>query len=351
MGLIGKLTLSMVTGNDLVLGSPQDFMGSPARWMQWMSDYGGTGTAGPNFSYALAARALKRMSDLDLSPWRVALNGAEAVDPDTFNAFADAAAPHGFRREALFPAFGMAEVAIAGAFPEPGRGMIVDAVDRTVLETERYAAPVADPEADGVRKLARLGKAIPGLEMRICDPATGQVLKEREVGELEFFGTSVMPGYYGRPDATEEAFHDGWFRTGDLGYLVPSGADGEDRELVLCGRIKDVIIVGGRNVFPEDVERAVQDIEGVRPGNVIAFSVAGRKSKESLVVVAETKATDDTAVHERVRDAVARRVREAVGLPPKVILVSAGSLPKTSSGKLQRSLCKERYTANELALL
>jgi fatty-acyl-CoA synthase len=343
MGLIGIFTLPMVYGADLVLGSPQDFMGSPARWMEWMSEFGGTATAGPNFSYALATRALRRAENLDLSKWRIALNGAEPVDPDTMDAFVEAAGKHGFNPGACFPAFGMAEVAIAGTFPPPGRGVVMDAVDRTILETERYAAPVADPEADGVRKLALLGKPIPGLEMRICDPETGRELTEREVGELELRGTSVTPGYYRRPEATAATFHDGWLRTGDLAYVV-------DGELVVCGRIKDVIIVGGRNVFPEDVERAVQDIEGVRAGNVIAFGVPGR-GKESLVVVAEAKVTDESDEHrERLRDAVSRRVRQAVGLPPKVILVSPGSLPKTSSGKLQRSLCKQRYTAGELIL-
>jgi fatty-acyl-CoA synthase len=162
---------------------------------------------------------------------------------------------------------------------------------------------------------------------------------EREVGELEIRGTSVTPGYYKHPEATAAAFHDGWLRTGDLGYLV-------DAELVICGRIKDVIIVGGRNVFPEDVERAVAEVEGVRAGNVIAFGISGRKGKEAIVVVAETKDADAT---DTVRAAVSVRVREAVGLPAEeVVLVSPGTLPKTSSGKLQRSLCRTRYLDEEL---
>src|SRR5439155_704298 len=132
----------------------------------------------------------------------------------------------------------------------------------------------------------------------ICDPVTGEEMKEREVGELEIRGTSVTPGYYKHPAATAAAFHDGWFRTGDLGYLV-------DGELVVCGRIKDVIIVGGRNVFPEDVERAVASVEGVRAGNIIAFGVEGRRGREGVVVVAETKVDDGAPV----RDQVSRRVR------------------------------------------
>ena len=341
MGLIGLLSLSMYSGTDLVLGAPQDFMAAPAKWMQWISDFGGTATAGPNFSYALAARALRRMEGLDLSKWRVALNGAEPVDPETVETFCAEAARHGFRAGAAFPAFGMAEVAIGGSFPPPMRGLVVDTVDKKILETERYAAPV-DPGTEGGRSLARLGKPIPGLEMRICDPSTGEVMSEREVGELEIRGTSVTPGYYKHPEATAATFHDGWLKTGDLAYLV-------EGELVICGRIKDVIIVGGRNVFPEDVERAVADVDGVRPGNVIAFAVEGHRGKEAFVVVAETKAIEEA---DSVRAAVSVRVREAIGLPAEeIVLVSPGTLPKTSSGKLQRSLCRTKYLEAELSLV
>jgi fatty-acyl-CoA synthase len=330
MGLIGCLTLPMITGTDLVLGAPQDFMGAPARWMQWISDFGGTATAGPNFAYALAARALRRMEGLDLSRWRIALNGAEPVDPSTMRDFCEAAAPFGFRPEAAFPAFGMAEVAIAGTFPPPGRGMVVDLIDDTT----------AGPGLGTARTFVRLGHAVPGLEMRVTDPEDGRVLGEREVGELQLRGTSVTPGYYKHPEATAAAFtSDGWFRTGDLAYIV-------DGELVVCGRIKDVIIVGGRNVFPEDVERAVASVEGVRAGNVIAFGVEGRKGREALVVVAETKTAE---LADRVRQEVAVRVRDAIGLPPEeIVLVNPGTLPKTSSGKLQRSRCREKYLGAEL---
>jgi fatty-acyl-CoA synthase len=339
MGLIGLLTIPMITGVDLILAGPQDFMAAPARWAEWISHYHGTATAGPNFSYALAARALRRASGLDLSRWRIALNGAEPVDPVTVRAFCEAAGPHGFRPGAAFPAFGMAEVAIAGTFPEPGAGLRVDVVEQRRLETEHYAAPVLG--GPGARSLALLGRPVRGLEMRICDPLRGAELEEREVGELQVRGTSVTPGYYNHPRATAEAFADGWLKTGDLAYLL-------DGELVVCGRLKDVIIVGGRNVFPEDVERAAASVEGVRAGNVIAFGVEGRKGKEAVVVVAETKADDFRPV----REAVAVRVLEAVGVPAEeVVLVSPGSLPKTSSGKLQRSLCRERYLEAQLSLV
>jgi fatty-acyl-CoA synthase len=304
-----------------------------------MSDFGGTVTAGPNFSYALATRALRRMPPgaLDLSAWRIALNGAEPVDPATVDAFVEAAVPQGLDPRAVFAVFGMAEATLAVSFPPPFSGMATDDVDRDVLERERLAVPSSDPGR--MRRLARLGGAVAGLSLRIVDPVTGDEMAEREVGELEVRGNSVTPGYYRRLDVTEASFRDGWLRTGDLGYLA-------DGDLVVCGRIKDMIIVGGRNVFPEDVERAVGSVAGVRAGNVIAFGVERQSGREGIVVVAETRDSDVLTV----RAAVADRVRDAVGLPPEVVLVAPGTLPKTSSGKLQRSLCRLRYLEAELQL-
>lgn len=241
------------------------------------------------------------------------------------------------RADAVFPAFGMAEVCIGGTFPEPLSGLRTDSVDRRVLESERYAAP-ADPTAPNARRFALLGKPVPGLEIRVVDPATGARLREREVGELEIRGTSVTPGYYKNDDATAAAFHGDWLRTGDLAYLL-------NGELVLCGRIKDVIIIGGRNIFPEDVERAVADVEGIRAGNVIAFGVDGPKGKECMVVVAETKSEP----RDETRRVVHHRAMEVAGVPPHdVVLVSPGTLPKTSSGKLQRNLCRAQYLEDAL---
>ena len=335
MGLIGLLTIPMITGIDLVLGSPLDFMTAPARWVEWMSRYGGTATAGPNFAYALAARALSRSSRLDLAPWRIALNGAELVDPATVRAFVDAGVPHGLRPGAAFPAFGMAEVAIAGTLPEPGAGLRVDVVDRGALETERHARSARATAA--ARSLVLLGRPIAGLQIRICDPGSGEPLGERDVGELQISGSSLSAGYYKHPAATTAAFDAGWLRTGDLGYLV-------DGELVVCGRLKDVITVAGRNLFPEDVERAVAAVEGVRAGNVIAFSVERQAGNAPIVVVAETKESDRAAL----RGAVASQVLRSLGVAAEVVLVAPGSLPKTSSGKLQRSLCRSRYLGAEL---
>ena len=176
--------------------------------------------------------------------------------------------------------------------------------------------------------------------MKIVDPDTYADLADRHVGELLLRGTSVTPGYYKRPDATTAMFHDGWLCTGDLAYLT-------DGELVVCGRLKDVIIVGGRNVFPEDIERAVGDLDGVRAGNVIAFGVEGYKRKETVVVVAEVR----TEQPDEVRAAIHHRTLGVCGLPPRdVMLVRPGTLPKTSSGKLQRSACRDQYLSETLEL-
>ena len=343
MGLVGFLSIPMLKGVQLVQAAPQDFMAHPGSWMQWISDWKGTATAGPNFSWVLATRALKRMKDIDLSSLTLALSGAEPVDPVAVEAFVNEASRFGFRAGSVFPAFGMAEVAIGGAFPKRHRGLVCDSVDRIVLERERIAKEV-DPNDDDqvhVRRLPLLGRAVPGLEMKIVDPETKTELPERHVGELLLRGTSVTPGYYKRPDATSAMFHEGWLCTGDLAYTL-------DGELVICGRIKDVIIVGGRNVFPEDIERAVGTIDGVRAGNVIAFGIDGYKGKETVIVVAEVKDVD----FDRVRADIHHSALEVSGLPPRdVMLVKPGTLPKTSSGKLQRAKCRELYLDGGLELV
>jgi len=338
MGLVGFCILPMSAGIDLVLAAPQDFLAFPGRWMEWISTYGGTATAGPNFSYSLATRALKRSNEtLDLSTLRVALNGAEPVDPASVRSFIEAGERHGLRPEAVFPAFGMAEVAIAGCFPKPMTGLQTDIVDAQLLETEHRAVSVGldDPNA---REMVILGRPVPGLEFRITELETGAMLGDREVGELQIKGTSVMTGYYKRPEADTEFFDGEWLRTGDLAYLV-------DGQMVMCGRIKDMIIVGGRNVYPQDVERSVGEIDGIRAGNVVAFGVRGNNGKERLVVVAETRSPEV----DRLSREVGSRSLASVGVPCRdVALVKPGSLPKTSSGKLQRALCREQYLQSEL---
>ena len=348
MGLIGFLTIPMTVGCSLVLASPQDFLSRPADWVHWLSEYQGTVTAGPNFSYVLATRALRRIKDsedkLNLSSLRIALNGAEPVDPDAVDRFVEAGEPFGLHPEAVFCAFGIAEVTLGGCFSPLMRGMACDTVNRTVLEEESVARP-ADPHDDNTRRLPLLGPPVPGLEMRVCHQETGEALPMRCVGELEIRGEAVTPGYYKREELDHELFHDGWLRTGDLGYFVEPPGGGEP-ELIICGRIKDVIIVSGRNIFPEDIERAVGTVEGVRTGNVIAFGLEGARGKETLAVAAECRPEAPSDLRDKIRSIVV----EVCGVPPRdIVLLPPGTIPKTSSGKLQRSSCRNKYLEGELS--
>lgn len=341
MGLIGFLTIPMTRGCKLVQGAPQDFLAKPVRWLEWISQYGGTGTAGPNFSYALAARALRRTdAELDLSHMRVWLNGAEPVDPETFRSFFEAGERFGLSPEGAFPAFGMAEICIAGCFPKPGAGLLTDWVDKAALEHDRKAI-IVEPNSEGGTELVQLGSPVPGLEISIVDTVTGEPCGDRQVGELRICGNSLTSGYFRNQEATDELIVDGWLHTGDLAYIV-------DGQLVVCGRIKDVIIVGGRNIYPQDIEKVAGTVNGVRPGNVIAFGVDGRQGAQNIIVVAEARAND---LEELARN-VTREVADSVGVPPKaVVLVQPGTVPKTSSGKLQRSACRAQYVDGTLSVL
>jgi fatty-acyl-CoA synthase len=341
MGLVFYMAQAMNTGVGCALAPPSRFISSPASWMEWMDAFRGTWTIGPNFSLALVLRLLRRSAPLDLSRCRRLGNGSEPVDPDVMEAFAEAGAGHGFPPGAMYAAYGMAEATVAVSLVGTGGGFATDDIDSVRFELDGVAEPVpaGDPRA---RRLARCGPPLPGFELRISDPETGSVVEDRVAGEIELRGPSVVPGYYRRPDATAAAFRPGgWLRTGDLGYLAAG-------DLVVCGRLKDMIIVGGRNVFPEDLERAAQTVEGVRPGNVIAFGVGRGRKGDELVVVAELKSGEPPSV----RNGIARAVRESGGVRPHdIVLVAPGTLPKTSSGKLRRGECRARYQAAELEAL
>lgn len=341
MGLVANAAHAMTSGIRLVLAPPARFVISPGSWVEWMEQYGGTFTLGPNFSLAMTARLLRGTTKRDLGRCRRWGSGSEPVDPGIMDGLSAAGAEHGLRRHALFAAYGMAEATVVIAFPPDGTGFAADVVDARTLEFDGRAEP-RTPDDPGARRLARCGPPVRGMEVRITDPDTGTVVGDRMAGEIELRGPSVVPGYFRRPDATAAAFREGgWLCSGDLGYFA-------EGDLVVCGRLKDVIIVGGRNVFPEDLERAAQTVEGVRAGNVIAFGVASGRKGDALVVVAEVKSGDPPAL----RDGIARAVGQSVGLRlDDVVLVAPGTIPKTSSGKLRRSACRARYQAEELERL
>ncbi len=341
MGLIGFLVTALSCGTDLVLMSPQRFVSDPGLWLRALSDHRATITGGPNFSYALSTRVLEGggAGDLDLSSLRLALNGAEPVDPEAMDGFVRAGSEYGLKPEVPYPVYGLAEATLAVTFPQPGKRYRVDHVSRHGIEDAGVASP-AEPGEEGTRTLVSLGTPLEGVGLRVLKE-DGSEAGERELGEVCVSGPCVMRGYWGDEAATARAIREGWLHTGDLGYLAGG-------ELYLVGRIKDMVIIGGRNLFPEDVERCAERVSGMRKGNAVAFGVRTRRGKERLVLVGETRLSCAEAARETAR-AVSEAVREEIGVPVReVILVPAGTLPKTSSGKKRRFLCRELYLGERL---
>lgn len=348
MGLIGGLILPLACGRcDTLLSSPADYLARPASWMQQISHHRATTTVGPGSAYAVAARLLRTGPRLDLSCLAYALCGGEPIDPAAVDDFLAAAGEHGFHPEAFMPAYGLAEATVAVTFSDLGRGARYDHVDADALAAgiARPNDPLEqtgpeDPTAGGrtrTRRLVLLGEPIAGLSIRVVDPDTDVELPARTVGEVQVRGTSVASYHDQSPDSAPPADPDGWLATGDLGYLT-------DAELVVCGRHKDVIILGGRNIYPEDVERAAARAPGARAGNIVAFAAPrpGPPAGEGLAVAVETRGDD----HETLRQAVADEVRAALGVTPHpVIVLPPGSLPKTPSGKLQRAQVRRRFAS------
>ncbi|HXE75643.1 MAG TPA: fatty acyl-AMP ligase [Candidatus Xenobia bacterium] len=345
MGLIGCWLFALYYGLPMVTLSPLAFLRRPERWLWAFHRHRGTLSPAPNFAYELCVRKVSdaAIAGLDLSSWRVALNGAEPISPETLERFAARYAPHGFRPEAMMPVYGLAECTVALTFAPLGRAPQLDRVERDTFQKTKQAKPAAASGA-GALRFVSVGRALPGHEIRIVDDHD-QPLPERLEGHVQFRGASAMQGYYRNPEATEEAkTADGWYRTGDLGYLAGG-------ELYITGRVKDLIIKAGRNIYPQEVEELAASVEGVRRGCVAAFAVPElRSGTESLVLVAETRETD-AAVQARISAEIMRRVNASARVSPDVVrLVPPQSIPKTPSGKLRRSACRELYLRDALTL-
>ncbi len=340
MGMVGFLTLPMQLGIELVSVTPMDFLGNPLLWADLISRYGGTLTAAPNFAFAVLGKRLARAQEgsLDLSTLRFALNGAEPIDPAAVRGFTDAGARFGLDAGAVVCAYGMAEVTLAASLAEFGRGLTVDRIDADALERDRRAVPVG-ADAVNARVFPTLGPLLSGLQARVVDEQ-GAVLGVRGVGVIQLRGAAATPGYLtvDGPVATQDA--DGWIDSGDEGYLTEAG------HVVVCGRVKDVIIMGGRNIYPTDIERAASEVDGVRAGNVVAVRIEARDRRESFGVALESARAGDAEEVARIRKAVTAAVVDAVGVRPRTVSVLApGSLPKTPSGKLRRSSSAELVTS------
>lgn len=341
MGLIGAWLGSLYHGIPLVLLTPFTFLNHPERWLWAIHYHRGTVTAAPNFAYDLCVRKIEpgKIEGLDLSSWRMAANGAEKVYPRTLDLFAEKFAPYGLKAHALTPVYGLAECTVGLAIPPMGRGYRVDYVDRQQFE----AASLAEPTTDKKNGLAFLSCGMPldKHEIRITN-ADNQALPPRHVGRLQFRGPSMMQGYYNNPEATAAIFHDGWFDSGDLAYQA-------DGEVFITGRRKDLIIKAGRNLYPVEIEELVGAVPGIRQGCVAAFDVTDhRRGTEQLVVVAETKEKGKEK-HQQLCAAINDAVSTVLDIVPDHIeLVEPRTVPKTSSGKLQRSACKAMYVEGKL---
>ncbi|HET6258481.1 MAG TPA: fatty acyl-AMP ligase [Pseudonocardia sp.] len=341
MGMVGFLTVPMATGLELVSVTPVDFLTRPVLWAELISKYGGTVTAAPNFAYAVLGRQLARADDgsLDLSSLRIALNGAEPIDPDAVEAFSAAGSRFGLRPDSVVAAYGMAETALGVSFAPIDTGLQVDHIDAEQLEAQRRAVPAGDGPR---RRFPKLGPPLPGIEVRVVGD-DGSVLGEREVGVLQLRGDSVTPGYLTVDGPVPTQDPEGWLDTGDEGYVV-------DGAVVVCGRRKDVIIMGGRNIYPTDIERAAADADGVRAGNVVAVRMLtgteGARHRESFLVAVESRSAGDPEAEKLIRKDVASRVVSAVAVrTAEVVVLGPGSLPKTPSGKLRRAATGELLRA------
>jgi 1-acyl-sn-glycerol-3-phosphate acyltransferase len=336
MGLIGAWLGSLTVGFPLVVMSPLAFLARPRRWLEAMTAYRGTLSAGPNFAYELCLARIDgaALAGLDLSHWRLAFNGAEAVSPDTVTRFVQRFAACGLRPEAMTPVYGLAEASVGLLFPPLGRGPRIDRIERRVFAHERRAEPAPADDAQALAVVA-CGRALPGHAVRIVGEQ-GIALGERREGRLEFRGPSATSGYWRAPELSARLIGpDGWLDTGDRAYAA-------EGDVFVTGRVKDIVIRGGRNLYPQEIEEAVGAVAGIRKGCVAVFGRPdARTGTERLVVLAEVqpRAARDRAA---LRDAVARAVVDAIGEPPDdVLLVPPHTVLKTSSGKVRRSACRE----------
>ncbi len=343
MGLIGAWLGSLYYAVPVVMMSPLTFLVRPAAWLWAIHRHRGTLSGGPNFAYDLC---LKRISDediegLDLRSLRMVVNGAEPVQPRTIEAFIARFQPYGFQRTAMAPVYGLAENAVGLAFPPLGREHLIDRVSRRTLQRDGRARP-APPDDPHPLEVVACGQPLSGNEIRVVDEM-GRELGERREGRLQFRGPSATSGYYRNEERTAELFDGDWLESGDRAYIA-------DADIYITGRAKDIIIRAGRNLYPQEIEAAVSEIEGVRKGCVAVFGSADEASgTERLIVLAETREREPEALAE-MRRGIEAVTTELSDLPPDdVVLAPPNAVPKTSSGKIRRDASRQLYEAGRIA--
>jgi 1-acyl-sn-glycerol-3-phosphate acyltransferase len=355
MGLIGAWLMPLYFGIPVVVLSPLAFLSRPARWLRAIHQYRATLGGAPNFAYELAAAKIseEETQTLDLSCWRAALNGAEPVLPATLDRFAVRFAGCGFRREALLPVYGLAESSLAVTIPPLGRGPRVDRLERAAFAQAGRAVPAPAKNSDAgasdddpdVISFVSVGVPLPGHEVRIANQR-GEEADERVEGQLWFRGPSATQGYYRNEAATKALFPQtaaaGWVNSGDRAYRA--GGD-----IFITGRVKDIIIHAGHNLYPHELEDGVTRVAGVRKGCVVAFGAPNPATgTERLVIVAESR-EKEVAGRARIAQAITAQVASMIGMPPDAVeVVAPNAIPKTSSGKLRRDATKQRFLSGTL---
>ncbi len=337
MGLIAGFIMPVLTGTHLVLMSPFEWVRAPSRLMQAVSNYQGTLSWLPNFAYHFCAQKIRdrHLEGVDLSSWRAVINCSEPVRDDAHAAFYEKFAPYNFQKDALAVSYAMAENVFAvtqgGVLDE----LVVEDIDREALQAERRASPAVPGKAS--LRMVSCGLPIPNVHLKIVD-SDGKSLPQRVVGEVAVSSNCQLTAYYHRPDVTQQVFlDDQWYLTGDFGYLV-------DGQLYITGRKKDLIIVGGKNVYPQDLEKLAMEVEGVHPGRVSAFGIYDEeKGTEDVVLVAEVDPSDAES-RSRLMTDIRNHVNQGSAVVLRqVVLVEAGWLVKTSSGKTARLANREKY--------
>jgi fatty-acyl-CoA synthase len=341
MGLVGGLLTSIYCAAETCLMPPMAFLARPVTWLEAISRYGASLTVGPTFAYSLCARKIpaKQLDGIDLSRLRLAYIGAEPIDPATVAAFVERYTPYGLSPAAIYPVYGLAEATLAVAFPQPGSAVRTDTVDRSRLAVEGVAVRVPADHADATTFVS-VGRPLPGHRVDIVCRDSGTPLPERRVGELVVEGGSVTPRYFAEgPGTPRTRLH-----TGDLAYVA-------DGQLYVVDRIKDLVIIGGQNYAPSDIENAAAGISGLRRGRIVAFSAPGNAGTEELHIVAEAS-PESWRQPVALRNDVQRKIRHDIGLSVATItIVAPGSLERTSSGKMRRRACAEAHHRGALAVV
>lgn len=344
MGLVGFMLAPLVAQRSVDYMATRDFARRPLGWLSLIETNGGTVSYSPSFGYELCAKRATsgQMPRMDLSTWRVAGIGGDMIRPHILERFSQTFAPCGFRPGAFTPSYGMAETTLAMTFGELGRGVRVDSVDVARLESQREAVP-ATGAGQRVRDFVLCGRVMPGHQLQIRDE-DGVPLADRRVGRVFVHGPSLMTGYDGRPQETAGVLDgEGWLDTGDLGYLL-------DGDLVVTGRSKDIIIVNGRNLWPQDLEFTAEQIDGIRHGDAAAFGLDSDAAEEEQVVVLIQCRSADPSVRQELLHSVTATLRKVHGIEPHVALVPNNALPMTSSGKLSRTAARKAYLAGGFIL-